>query len=819
MSTSLRRSVGSMATRKVIGWSLPSTLPTAAKPSSESARDTRSTLTVSTRSVSTRAPGPNSRAIEAATFAGGAAGLCAASRRSASASVTLELVADAEAQHLGLARAGRVAEQLIVPLEGAIPGGLVGDAQRRDAARQRPVPRYAGGDARLGVVALVADERVELVGGRRSKQPQQVVGRLEVAAGDAAADGVPVRRVDRLGVAHADGRDHGPQGERPALVARVRGEERHRSPERPDLHPRARPFEPPRDRRVREARLAALLASFPDPLSGRQAVGAEPVHHVHPIREPAATGNGADRAHADLAPGGGNHVVVEAGAVHAVEGRRLVGLVDDPHRRQHEPRAERDPVREAVVEVGLLERDFAPRLPPLDLRVLDLELGAERQAIIEAVREVSDEAGQVDDGGGFGAGGVGVVHLAIATHRGALLRGEDLEGTGRHENKKAPPKQRPHDNSVARLVENGYQTEIAESKSRDSDGQAAIILVRTMSLVLVALVLLLAGGLGWGALHLKRRLERSERDRRRAADELNRRLSELFSLQELSYILAGSLQLDRIVEQVVRYAMRFLDAQGALVALAAEGEGAGERPLHVTAAEGTLAGLAGRAIAPTDPGLVVRSLSRERLELVRSSSGEPTRLLGGVVVGSAAAVSVRAHGVVVGGVGVAKPRGRPVPGPARAPRRGAGGRPGAAGGAPLGDARSYDPRQRRPHPRPRPGARPERRGAGRGRDGSAGAGGAANPKREARRGGAARLGRGARAQQPSHVDRRPVRAAARAAGARHEGPRAPARDSRAGGSRGTDRAEPADLRADGTGGAGRRRSERRDPAHLAPHEL
>src|SRR2546422_7940659 len=63
-----------------------------------------------------------------------------------------------------------------------------------------------------------------------------------------------------------------------------------------------------------------------------------------------------------------------------------------------------------------------------------------------------------------------------------------------------------------------------------------------------------------------------------------------------SDLLAGSLQLDRIVEQVVRYAMRFLDAQGALVALAAEGEGAARRPLHVTAAEGTLAGLAGRAI-------------------------------------------------------------------------------------------------------------------------------------------------------------------------------------------------------------------------------
>src|SRR5256885_320023 len=249
--------------------------------------------------------------------------------------------------------------------------------------------------------------------------------------------------------------------------------------------------------------------------------------------------------------------------------------------------------------------------------------------------------------------------------------------------------------------------------------------------------------------------------------------------------------------------MRFLDAQGALVALAAEGEGGGDLPLHVTAAEGTLAGLAGRAIAPTDPGLVVRSLSRERLELVRSSSGEPTRLLGDVAVDSAAAVSLRAHGVGVGALVIANPRDRTVP-PEDMRLLSTLATPAAIVVA---------------HPRPRPGARPERRGAGRGRDGSAGAGGAVDPKREARRGGAARLGRGARAQQPSHVDRRPVRAAARAAGARHEGPRAPARNSRAGGSRGTHRAEPADLRAEGTGGAGRRRSERRDPAHLAPHEL
>ena len=189
-----------------------------------------------------------------------------------------------------------------------------------------------------------------------------------------------------------------------------------------------------------------------------------------------------------------------------------------------------------------------------------------------------------------------------------------------------------------------------------------------MRTLLALLGLALLGALGW-SYRLSRRLRQSERDRRRAADELNRRLSELFSLQELSFILSGSLQLDRIVEQVVRYAMRFLDAQGALVALAADGEATGgggggagpgqeARPLlRVTAADGTLAALAGRSIAADDPGLVVRSLGRERLELVRNSGGEPTRLVEGVQADSAAAVPLRAHGVVVGTLVIANPRG------------------------------------------------------------------------------------------------------------------------------------------------------------------
>src|SRR5437899_12663473 len=101
-------------------------------------------------------------------------------------------------------------------------------------------------------------------------------------------------------------------------------------------------------------------------------------------------------------------------------------------------------------------------------------------------------------------------------------------------------------------------------------------------------VFLVVGGVLW---RLRRRLLRSEQERRRAAEELNRRLSELFSLQELSYVLSDSLELDHIVAQVVRYAVRLLDAQGALLALLGE---APKDPILVAAAEGTLAPLRGQ---------------------------------------------------------------------------------------------------------------------------------------------------------------------------------------------------------------------------------
>ncbi len=176
-----------------------------------------------------------------------------------------------------------------------------------------------------------------------------------------------------------------------------------------------------------------------------------------------------------------------------------------------------------------------------------------------------------------------------------------------------------------------------------------------MTLVLLAGVALALGGAAGWALWIRERRARSRSDeeRRRATDELNRRLSELFSLQELSYILSESLQLERIIEQVVRYAVRFLDARGALVAL----QGDGAEPIRVAAADGTLTDLRGQIVPPDDAGLVARSLGRERFELVRDSAGGPTRLLGDLEAGSAASVPLRAHGVVVGTLVVTDPRG------------------------------------------------------------------------------------------------------------------------------------------------------------------
>jgi two-component system NtrC family sensor kinase len=166
-----------------------------------------------------------------------------------------------------------------------------------------------------------------------------------------------------------------------------------------------------------------------------------------------------------------------------------------------------------------------------------------------------------------------------------------------------------------------------------------------------AIAALVVASLGiWLALRrLERQAVQAEAGRLEAAQQLDRRISELFSLQELSYVLAESIQLDRIVDQVARYGARFLQADGALVALT-EGDG-----LRVVAAAGTLAPLHDGQALPGDPGLLRLALDRERIE-VAQAGGQPVALFGRETVGSAAVAPLRSQGRAVGALVVADRR-------------------------------------------------------------------------------------------------------------------------------------------------------------------
>jgi two-component system NtrC family sensor kinase len=161
--------------------------------------------------------------------------------------------------------------------------------------------------------------------------------------------------------------------------------------------------------------------------------------------------------------------------------------------------------------------------------------------------------------------------------------------------------------------------------------------------------------LGLGACLALRRLDRqaasAEASRLEAARQLDRRISELFSLQELSYVLAESIQLDRIVDQVARYGARFLQADGALVALAEGDSGT----LRVAAAAGTLAFLADRRTAAGEPGLVRLAVDRERIEVAQAGD-QPVLLLADEEVRSAAVAPLRSQGRAIGALAVADRR-------------------------------------------------------------------------------------------------------------------------------------------------------------------
>lgn len=135
--------------------------------------------------------------------------------------------------------------------------------------------------------------------------------------------------------------------------------------------------------------------------------------------------------------------------------------------------------------------------------------------------------------------------------------------------------------------------------------------------------------------------------------ELSRRLNEVFALQELSFVLSGSLQPQRIADQVTSYLSRFSDTQGALVALAEESG----RGVRVAAASGTLAALRGREIPQDDPGLLAKAMGQEQLVLgEQGPAGRPV-MAAEVTASRVAVLPLRAHGVTVGALGAVDPLG------------------------------------------------------------------------------------------------------------------------------------------------------------------
>jgi two-component system NtrC family sensor kinase len=141
-----------------------------------------------------------------------------------------------------------------------------------------------------------------------------------------------------------------------------------------------------------------------------------------------------------------------------------------------------------------------------------------------------------------------------------------------------------------------------------------------------------------------------EQERASLARQVDRRINEIFSLQELSYVLAESLQSERIATQVARYVTRFLNAEGAAIVLTTSGG-----RLRVAAAEGSLASLTGDELAADAPSLVRRAMASERIEVTRQSE-EALPLLPGYQAENGAAAPLRAHGLTMGVLAVADRR-------------------------------------------------------------------------------------------------------------------------------------------------------------------
>ena len=169
----------------------------------------------------------------------------------------------------------------------------------------------------------------------------------------------------------------------------------------------------------------------------------------------------------------------------------------------------------------------------------------------------------------------------------------------------------------------------------------------------VAAVTGAVGTFGMAAFTARRGAREAQSKSEQLAAQVDRRISELFSLQELSFVLSQSIQLDRIADQVAKYAARFLQADGAIVVLA-EGE-----LLRVVAASGTLEPLLGE-VSDGAGSFVRRAIGLDRIEVAEYSETPTVRLFGGMMVRFAAVAPLRAPGMTMGALAVADRKGGPL---------------------------------------------------------------------------------------------------------------------------------------------------------------
>jgi len=144
----------------------------------------------------------------------------------------------------------------------------------------------------------------------------------------------------------------------------------------------------------------------------------------------------------------------------------------------------------------------------------------------------------------------------------------------------------------------------------------------------------------------------AERGREEVAAQLDRRLAELYAIQELAYVLADSLELERIADQATACIQRFLDVGGVALVLAGESD----PQLRIETATGSLAHLIDTPVPEDDRGLLLEAVGSERVQLALPDAPHPRPLFGERRFEGTMVAPMRAHGVTIGAIVAVEPR-------------------------------------------------------------------------------------------------------------------------------------------------------------------